>query len=154
MSSSWRPIEGPPCDSTATLFWPWEAPAWEHKEANRDIFTATGKFRQLMRAMLQPNHTKFHEDFEIGCTYRSEFERRFQELPEELQKVIVAKIWQSGTNHVWESKSAMYPHHSFHYNQEYFLYEFYIDYHMQPAKRAQFLQCLKNLCNCGNVRST
>ena len=145
MSSSVRQFEGPPGDARATLFWPWDAPDWEHKEANRDIFTATGKFCQLMRAMLQPNHTEFQVEFEIGCLYRSEFERRFRELPEDLQKIVVAKVWQNGTNHIWESKSAMYPHLSFHYNQEYFLYEFYIDQHMKPAKRAQFLQCLKKL---------
>lgn len=85
-----------------------------------------------MQTNLQPDFFFFQHQFQTGPTYHSKFEQRFKLLAEEVQKIVIATIWCNTDNYIWEAVSDMYPHDSFHYQQEYILYEVYLMTYVTP----------------------
>jgi hypothetical protein len=63
---------------------------------------------------------------EIGFTYRSQFERNIEELPEELQALIYSKVWNKGSEGIGAHVLGATKHRGYHYKQEGLLYDLYV----------------------------
>ena len=62
----------------------------------------------------------------IGFTYRSEFERKIDELLEELQALIFSKIWNNGKEGITAYMLGAIRHQRYHYKQKGLLYDLYV----------------------------
>ena len=76
--------------------WPWDYPKYRTSKIALRKWDGTRKFHDLMWDMQKLYEDKIWQLFrenEIGFTYRLEFERRTDELPEALQTLIFFKVW-------------------------------------------------------------
>ena len=69
---------------------------------------------------------QLHKEKEIGFTYRSQFERSLNELPEELQALIISKVWNDGREGISAYVLGATRHRGYHYKQEGLLYNLYV----------------------------
>lgn len=68
----------------------------------------------------------------VGFRYRSELERRFLELPKELQVKVVSKLWNTRQNGMGVLDQIASQHQRIHYEQENLLYNLYFEKIMVP----------------------
>ena len=109
--------------------WPWDYPKYDTSKNTLREWEGTRKFHDLMWDM-----QKFYEDKvwqlyrerEIGFTYRSQFERNIDELPEELQALIFSKVWNNGKEGISAHVLGATRHRGYHYKQEGLLYDLYV----------------------------
>jgi hypothetical protein len=110
--------------------WPWEYPkfSWDEKVLTQS--EGVKRFHDLMWNMHKVYKTKATKNFikkRIGFTYRSEFERRIYELPEELQAKIFSKVWNRGRIGIGKWVKGTTSHRGYHYPQEGLLYNLYFE---------------------------
>lgn len=116
--------------------WPWEYPNYIKESNQEGEWTSTNRFLGLIICMnrLYINQAvRSFEERRISFTYRSEFERRINELPEELQAIIFSKVWNKGKDTLWECMPGTTKQSGYHYNQEGFLYDLYYTRVMVPT---------------------
>jgi len=109
--------------------WPWDYPKYDTSKTTLREWEGTRKFHDLMWDM-----QKFYEDKvwqlyrerEIGFTYRSQFERNIDELPEELRALIFSKVWNNGKEGISAHVLGATRHRGYHYKQEGLLYDLYV----------------------------
>jgi hypothetical protein len=110
--------------------WPWECPkfSWDKKVLTQ--YEGVKRFHDLMRNMHKVYKKKATKNFikkQIRFTYRSEFERRIYELPEELQAKIFSKVWNHGRIGIGKWAKGATSHRGYHYLQEELLYNLYFE---------------------------
>ena len=84
-----------------TDHWPWDFPKYNKESHNERTWRSTYRFLELMVCMnkvYEEGTWQQVKEKAIGFSYRSEFEKKILELPEELQINIVSKLWNSGRN--------------------------------------------------------
>ena len=110
--------------------WPWEYPkfSWDKKVLTQ--WEGVKRFHDLMWDMNKVYKKKATKNFikkQIGFTYRSEFERRIYELPEEIQAKIFSKVWNHGRIGIGKWAKNATSHRGYHYPQEGLLYNLYFE---------------------------
>ena len=109
--------------------WPWDYPRYDLSEVVSREWEGTRKFHNLMWDMQKIYEDKTWQQYsekEIGFTYRSQFERSLEELPEELQALIFSKIWNNGKEGVKACVLGTTRHRGYHYKQEGLFYDLYV----------------------------
>jgi hypothetical protein len=116
--------------------WPWEYPTYIKASNKEGELTSTNRFLGLIVCMNQVYINQMWRCFEerrISFTYRSEFEKRIKDLPEELQAIIFSKVWNKGKDTLWECMLGTTKQSGYHYNLEGFFYDLYYTRVMVPA---------------------
>jgi hypothetical protein len=116
--------------------WPWEYLAYIKASNKEGEWTSTNRFFGLIVCMNQVYINQAWRCFEerrISFTYRSEFEKRIKDLPEELQAIILSKVWNKGKDTLWECMPGTTKQSGYHYNLEEFFYDLYYTQVMVPA---------------------
>jgi hypothetical protein len=109
--------------------WPWDYPKYNTDKTTLRKWEGTKKFHDLMWDMQKYYEDKTWQLFkekEIGFTYRSQFERSIEELPEELQALIYSKVWNNGGEGIYAHAWGATKHRGYHYKQEGLLYDLYV----------------------------
>jgi hypothetical protein len=109
--------------------WPWDYPKYSTVKTTLRTWEGTKKFHDLMWDMQKYYEDKTWQLFkekEIGFTYRSQFERNIEELPEELQALIYSKVWNKGREGIGAHVLGATKHRGYHYKQEGLLYDLYV----------------------------
>ena len=110
--------------------WPWEYPKFSWDEKVLTQYEGVKRFHDLMWNMHKVYKTRAIKNFikkQIGFTYRSEFERRIYELPEELQAKIFSKVWNHRRIGIGKWAKGTTSHRGYHYPQEGLLYNLYFE---------------------------
>ena len=109
--------------------WPWEYPKYDTSKPALRKWEGTKKFHDLMWDMQKIYEDKtwqLYKEREIGFTYRSQFEKSLNELPEELQALIISKVWNDGREGISAYVLGTTRHRGYHYKQEGLLYDLYV----------------------------
>ncbi len=109
--------------------WPWDYPKYENSKSISREWEGARKFHDLMWNMQNYYEDKvwpIYREREIGFTYRSQFERSIDELPEELQALIFSKVWNNGKEGIRAHVLGATHHRGYHYKQEGLLYDLYV----------------------------
>jgi hypothetical protein len=109
--------------------WPWDYPKYNTDKTTLRTWEGMKKFHDLMWDMQKYYEDKTWQLFkekEIGFTYRSQFEKNIEELPEELQALIYSKVWNKGSEGTRAHVLGATKHRGYHYKQEGLLYDLYM----------------------------
>ena len=109
--------------------WPWDYPRYNTDKLTLRKWEGAKRFHDLMWDMQKYYEDKTWQLFkkkEIGFTYRSQFERNLEELPEELQALIFSKLWNNGEEGIRAYALGTTRHRGYHYKQEGLLYDLYV----------------------------
>jgi hypothetical protein len=109
--------------------WPWDYPKYNTDKTTLRKWKGTKKFHDLMWDMQKYYEDKTWQLFkekEIGFTYRSQFERNIEELPEELQALIYSKVWNNKGEGINAHALGATKHRGYQYKQEGLLYDLYV----------------------------
>ena len=109
--------------------WPWDYPKYGISKIALRKWEGARKFHDLMWDMQKLYEDKvwqLYREKEIGFTYRSEFERKIDELLEALQALIFSKLWNDGKDGTTAHVLGATQHRGYHYKHEGFLYNLYV----------------------------
>lgn len=110
--------------------WPWEYPKFNWDKKVLTQYEGVKRFHDLMWNMHKVYKKRATKNFikkQIGFTYRSEFERRIYELPEDLQAKIFSKVWNHGRIGTGKWAKDATSHRGYHYPKEGLLYNIYFE---------------------------
>ena len=101
--------------------WSWDYPKYEIGKTLSKEWEGVRKFHDLMWDMqmfYEDNVWQQFREKEIDFTYRSQFERTIEELPEKLQALIFSKVWNNGKKRIRAHGLGATHHRRYHYKQE------------------------------------